>query len=313
MYRWVGLSLFVVTAAALVGCGSIVRVARDFSFTASWEDYQRVVVNTHNGRVELAATGTAEIDISGTKSAGGLTYAEAEQNLDQVTIVAEPDAADPTTFRISVDYPVHLRGKSIGASFVIHVPEPCAAEVATGNGSIRAEDLKDNVVLRTSNGSITLSDIAGDVRARTTNGRVKAERIDGKLCVDTSNGSVSVRAVEGACDLETSNGPVEAMDVHADISVTTSNGRIRVEATPPDDASVILRTSNGSIHVTLPATMRGDLALSTSNGRVSTSMDQVSLTSPNWSRRRFEAVMNGGGGGRIVARSSNGSITFICR
>ncbi|HUU95076.1 MAG TPA: DUF4097 family beta strand repeat-containing protein [Phycisphaerae bacterium] len=313
MRRWVGLSLFVVTTTALVGCGSIVRVSRDFSFTAPWEDYQRVVVNTHNGRVELAATGTSEIDISGTKRAGGLTYAEAEENLDQVTIVAEPDAADPTTFRISVDYPAHLRGKSIAASFVIHVPEPCAAEIATGNGSIRAENLRDQVVLRTSNGRITLSDIAGNVRVRTSNGRVEAERIDGELYVDTGNGSVSVRALEGVCELETSNGAVEAVDVRGDISVTTSNGRIRVEAAPPEDASVILRTSNGSIHVTLPATMRGDLTLSTSNGRVSTSMDQVSLTSPSWSRRRFEAVMNGGGGGRIVARSSNGSITFICR
>jgi hypothetical protein len=313
MYRRVGLSLFVVTAAALVGCGSVVRVSRDFSFTAPWEDYQRVVVSTHNGRVELAATGTSEIDISGTKSAGGLTFAEAEENLEQVAIVAEPDGADPTILRIGVDYPVHLRNKSIGASFVVHVPEPCAAEITTGNGSIRAENLQDEVVLRTSNGRITLSDIAGNVRANTTNGRVEAEGINGKLCVDTSNGSVSVRAVQGACELETSNGPVEAMDVQADISVTTSNGRIHVEATPPDEASVILRTSNGSIHVTLPATMRGDLTLTTSNGRVSTSMDQVSLTKPSFSKRRFEAVMNGGGEGRVVARTSNGSITFICR
>jgi len=313
MRRWVAFSLFVVTAAALVGCGSVVRVSRDFSFTAPWEDYQHVVVTTHNGRVELAAAGTSEIDISGTKSAGGLTYAEAEENLDQVTIVAEPDAADPTTFRISVDYPAHLRSKSIGASFVIRVPEPCAAEITTGNGEIRAENLRDNVVLRTSNGSITLSDIAGSVRARTTNGRVEAERIEGALHVDSSNGPVSARDIGGTCEVETSNGSVEAMDVHGDIGITTSNGRIRVEATPPDDASVILRTSNGSIHVTLPATMRADLTLSTNNGRVSTSMDQATLTSPSWSRRRFEAVMNGGGGGRIAVRSSNGSITFICR
>jgi hypothetical protein len=313
MRRWAGLSLFVVTATALVGCGSVVRVSRDFSFTAPWEDYQRVVVNTCNGRVALAANGTSEINISGTKRAGGLTYAEAEENLDQVTIVAEPDGADPKTFRISVDYPLHLRNKSIGASFVIRVPEPCAAEITTGNGSIHAENLSDSVVLRTSNGRITLSDVAGDVRIRTSNGRVEAEDIEGKLCVDSSNGSVSVRAVEGACELETSNGSVETRDVRGDIRVTNSNGRIRVEATPPDDASVVLRSSNGSIHVTLPATMRADLTLSTSNGRVSTSMDQVTLTSPNWSRRRFEAVMNGGGGGRIVARTSNGSITFVCR
>ena len=301
-------------AAAATGCGATpFRASESFALDLPWDDYQRIVVRTHNGHVELLADETETIRVAGVKRAGGLTLAEARDNLDQVAIIAEPDAGDPTTFVIELEVPDSLRNKSIGASFDIRVPQPCAADIATDNGHIRFRGGKDSALLRTSNGRVTVEQVNGRVEAYTSNGLIHAVFITGDLRADTNNGRIIVDTIEGDCRLETSNGRIRVRKAGGSVRAITSNGSIAVTATPPPAGQVILRTSNGSITADLPPNLRGTLEIHTSNGRVSTNLDGVSLTGVRWSKRSFEAEMNGGGDGRISARTSNGSITLNCR
>jgi hypothetical protein len=296
MRRWVLASVLAATASALTGCGTtLVRVSERFSLDAPWEGYQRVVVRTANGHVELFSGEGDEIRISGEKRAGGLTLGEAYDNLDQLRIVAAPDESDPTTFVIKYDFPETLRYKQLGASFDIRVPEPCTADITTGNGHIHVRGLKERALLRTCNGRIIIEDVDGHIDAETSNGRIIAE------------------SVGGECRLRTSNGRVEVREARGNVWVNTSNGAIWAQATPPPEGEVVLHTSNGPIHADLPANLRGTLTLHTSNGRVSTELHDVTLNDPRWSNHSFEAKMNGGGNGKIVARTSNGSITLNCR
>jgi hypothetical protein len=315
MPRWFWLSGLAVIALAITGCGSpLVRVTEHFSLDAPWQDYQRVVVRTANGHVELLPGTGDEIQITGVKQAGGLTLIDAQHNLEQLTVIAEPDAADPTTFVVELQFPELLRHRSIGASFDVSVPESCAADIKTGNGYIRARGLKDRVTLQTSNGRITVEDANGRVEAVTRNGRVHAMNIVGELEIDTSNGRIIADSVDGNCRLTTSNGSVEARAVVGDLRVTTSNGGIIVNAEPAAEGEVILRTSNGSIRAELPPNIQGTLSLRCSNGRLDTDFDEsTTLTRPRWSKHSFEAQLNGGGDGRIEAYTSNGSITLNCR
>jgi hypothetical protein len=296
MRRW-GLALVLAAMlAALTGCGgTLVRVSERFTLNAPWDDYQRVVVRTANGHVELSSGEGDEIRISGTKRAGGLTLGEAYDNLDQLTVVAEADESDPTTVVIECDFPEALRHKQLGASFDIRVPKPCAADVATGNGRIHVRGLKERALLKTSNGGITVEDVDGNVEAATSNGRIIAE------------------SVGGDCRLRTSNGRIEVRSAHGNVWATTSNGAIRAEATPPPEGEVVLQTSNGAIRADLPSNLRAALELHTSNGHVSTDLGDVTITDLHWSRHSFRAKINGGGAGRISARTSNGSITLNCR
>jgi len=306
-----GLALIVIAAP---GCGStLVRVSERFALDVPWNDYQRVVVRTHNGHVELLTDEGEGIRISGVKRAGGLTWAEAQDNLDQLTIVAEPDQADPTTLAVELDAPDLLRHKSIGASFDIHVPQPCAADIATDNGHIHVRRARDTALLRTNNGAITVEQVDGRVDASTSNGRVHAVSITGDLQANTSNGRLIADTVDGNCQLTTSNGRIRVRKANGSVWATTSNGSIDVSATPPPAGEVVLRTSNGSITADLPPNLQGTLDIHSSNGRVSTDLDGISLTRVRWSKRSFEAEMNGGGEGRISARTSNGSITLNCR
>jgi hypothetical protein len=311
MRRSVLISGLALTLVAAPGCGStLVRLSERFVLDLPWDDYQRVVVRTRNGYVELLADEGEGLRISGVKRAGGLTWGEAQANLDQLTIVAEPDQADPTTLAIKLDAPDLLRHKSIGASFDIHVPQPCAADIATDNGHIHVRRARDSALLRTSNGAITVEHVEGRVDASTSNGPIHAVSITGDLQANTSNGRLIADTVDGDCRLTTSNGRIRVSKANGSVWATTSNG---VSTTPPPAGEVVLRTSNGSITAELPLNLRGTLDIHTSNGQVSTDLEGVTLTRVRWSKRSFQAEMNGGGEGRISARTSNGSITLNCR
>jgi DUF4097 and DUF4098 domain-containing protein YvlB len=309
------LSLSVILlAAAVTGCsGTPFRASESFALDLPWGDYQRFVVRTRNGHVELLTHEAGDLQVSGVKRAGGLTPDEAHDNLDQVTIMAEPDGADPTTFVLELDFPQSLRHKSIGASFDIHVPQPCATDITTDNGYIHLRGGKDAALLQTSNGRITVEQVDGRVDAATSNGLVHAVHINGSLRAKTSNGRVIADQIDGDCRLETSNGSIRVRDADGSVWASTSNGRIIVSATPPATGEVVLRTSNGSITADLPPNMCGTLDIHAGGGRVSTSLGEIALTGVRWSKHSFEAEMNGGGEGRISARTSNGSIRLNCR
>jgi hypothetical protein len=281
---------------ALAGCnGALCREAERFLLDVPWDGYERVVVRTGNGHVELLSGGGDDIRISGVKRAGGLTWKEARENLDRLTIIAQPDQADPTTFRIELKVPPELCNKGPGASFDVRVPEACAADIATGNGRVRVCGLK------------------GSAQVHSSNGRIIVQDVDGSVGAGTSNGSIVVSSVAGDCQLKTSNGRIEVQDVDGSVSAATSNGSIFVRATPPPEGYAVLQTSNGSIRALLPPNMRGRLSLCTGHGRVSTDLEGVTLADPRWSKDSMEAEINGGGKGKVVARTSNGSITLECR
>jgi hypothetical protein len=307
------LSLFLVASAA-TGCGTtLIRVSESFALDLPWDDCQRVVVRTHNGHVELLAEEGDKLRVRGTKQAGGLTWTEAHDHLDQLTITAQPDDADPTTFVIELNAPESLRNQSIGASFDVRLPRPCAADVATDNGHIRIRGGKGAVRLRTSNARISIEQVDGRVEAFTSNGPVHATFLTGDLQAETSNGRVIVDTIDGDCHLNTSNGAIRVRKAGGSVWATTSNRSIAVSATPPPTGEIVLRTSNGPISADLPPNLRGTLDLRTSNGHVTTKLGAVPLTGVRWSRHSFEAAMNGGGEGRVSARTSNSSIRLNCR
>lgn len=292
----------------LTGCGSLVHVRHQFELSADWRDYTGIAVQNMNGRVELIPHEGDAVRVEGEKYAGGSTSNEANRRLEQVRIVAGPDATDGGTLRISVEVPNDWRNGSVGARLRILVPRAVSADIGTSNGSIRVERMAGLVKARTTNGRIEAIEINGSVQASSSNGSILAQRVKGDFEANTSNGSVSAVAVAGKCDINTSNGSVRVEQAMGDVTVVTSNGRIEIDGAPPDEAAIVLRTSNASIMAALPSTMKAELDLRTINGRVK--IEDVTLTATHESRTHVEGKMNGGGSGRVVLISSNGNVTL---
>lgn len=294
------------------GCAGSFRAEREFSLSAAWEDYDGLIVRTRNGRIDLEPHDRPDVAVSGTLRARGATQSQAQEHLDALQVVVERDEEDPRRLRIELRYPEELRRHSVGADLVVRVPRPCAAQLDSSNGSLRVCRMSGRVRAVTSNGEVSAADIAGEVELLSSNGSILAERIDGPLTAETSNGAVTARRVGGDCTLTTSNGRIEAVDVRGSLRASSSNGGVAIDAQPPPGAGLMLRTSNGDIRATLPAGFGATLELRAPDGRIRADFAGASVRSLAQSRSLLEAEMNGGGG-RISATTSNGSIELRCR
>ncbi len=348
MNRQVALPMFAVTLFVLSGCRTYCADQR-FDLTAPWKDYQRIVVRSPKGSVTLRTADVPEIRISGTMRAIAFAPSKAEENLKHVEIIAEPDTSKPSVFVIRVRHPWWLGSRSVGGSFEIQVPAPCAADIRTRDGAITVSGLTDEAILKTSHNDVTIDGVTGRVQAWTRNGAIVAENVMGNLTAETTNGPIRVKAIQGDCGLTTSNGrivaesvtgnltaetttgrieakairgtcrlqtsigTIEAEDIHGGIEAMVSIGDIRAEVIPPEDADVAARTRYGSIDLTLPAGLKADLDLRTDNGVVQMGLENVPLRVQLWSQNHVRASINGGGGTRIVAATSSGLITLKSR
>jgi len=126
--------------------------------------------------------------------------------------------------------------------------------------------------VRTVNGKVTIRRVTGEVEARTTNGAVRVENVAGKVNCRTVNGSISVSLRK-----------ISRFD------------------------EMSLRTVNGSIRLAVPQDIRADIEASTVNGHISSDLP-IELRG-RISRRSLHGKINGGGG-FIILKTVNGSITL---
>ncbi len=311
MKRIVVLALASASVLATLGCAA--QATRDFSMAGPWQDCERLVVRTRNGRVSVAVADVNEVRVDGQKRVRGVSIGDAQKQLDALEIVVGPDEQSPGTFVVELRVPASLAERSPGCDFVIKVPAPCAADVHTSNGSIVAEGLRGQAVLETSNGSIRVRDLAGNLRADTCNARIDVRGVRGDVVAKTSNGSVVVRENVGNCQVETANGSVDVVAEDGNVQLSTSNATIQADVTPREEGSVVLDTSNGTIYLTVPADMKAEMQLDTSNGALRAERRDVPYQVKRQTHDHLRAALNGGGNGRIKAETSNGSITVDFR
>ncbi len=307
------LRLFVLVAlvSPSFACQNSFTARQDFSLEADWNNYENVRVESRNGSIALELGTDRKVSITGTKTAAGASDAEAQQNVAQLEIVAEPDATSASTLVVRLVVPAPLEHRRVGASMRLVVPQAVAGEVRTSNGGIEVSKMR-SAKLRSSNGSIQVSDIQNDVELRTSNGAVSATRVGGALVADSSNGNISVREIGGNCTLESSNGRIEMEETRGSVWANTSNAAIRLAARPRSGDKLVLDTSNGNVHITIPEDLSGSVALRTSNGKISTRLGKAVVQQQQSSKSTYSAELNQGGPAQLSATTSNGAITLEC-
>jgi DUF4097 and DUF4098 domain-containing protein YvlB len=207
----------------------------------------------------------------------------------------------------------------------IRVPSHYNVKLSTSGGDVDLGDLTGNANVHTSGGDIKMARINGDVYARTSGGGLHLASASGTANVHSSGGDIEVENSGGALEAKTSGGSIEIGRAASTLVLHTSGGGIRIrDALDTIDAS----TSGGSIHARLSHQPHGDSLLSTSGGDVvvelsgnfgasvdaHTSGGGIDTNVPVtiMGRKDEDTLVGtiGGGGPRLVLRTSGGGISI---
>ena len=194
-----------------------------------------LVLETHNGSVNISAAAGGEITIKASLEARARSKSRAEALLAGTQVKVE--STDGGT-KITVEYPSTGATESVGVSFDVAVPPDTKVEASSHNGAIGAAGVEGDMVLRSHNGKIVAENIRGGVDAETRNGAITCNGASGPVRLTTYNGAVHVACAEGA--------------TAPDVVATTRNGGITFECGEGLSAALDLRTRNGSVSVSLP-------------------------------------------------------------
>lgn len=179
--------------------------------------------------------------------------------------------------------------------------------IATSDGDVAAELLNGaQVSVTTSDGDISLARLEGEaITARTSDGDINIDLLDGEGEVRTSDGDILIaRAVGPALFARTSDGSLSIAELQvASARLQTSDGNIDVARATGD---VTASASDGNIVIGLPEGAGADVALRGDRVRVE---GEITIGG-ELGRDRVDGVINGGGA-RIEARTSDGTVTLI--
>src|SRR5690606_31391557 len=139
--------------------------------------------------------------------ARGLTEEEARQALGRLR-PAFSHGAD--SLRLRVGPSGGPDGRSGRGEIRLGVPEGTDLRVVARDGSVRVEDVRGSVAVRTPNGRIEGEGARGPIVLESSNGSIECEAHDALVSALTSNGSITFRGslAPGTSRMVTENGPV---------------------------------------------------------------------------------------------------------
>jgi hypothetical protein len=252
------------------------QITQNFNLSSAFTGINTVRVVNPNGsitmRIDPAATNVA---VTGDKSTPGtIANTTTTNQLNQITINAQPVTANSSTLQIEAIIPVGSGAMTDTVDFVITVPAGVDMDLNTQNGDITVDGNTGVVLARTTNGVITITNNIGNVNASTSNAALALGNITGNVIG------------------------------------TTNNAPINVTARIPAGGTINLNNNNGEITLQVPTATAATMTLTTNNGTVSTNLSGFFVTNRQQpAANAFSATLNGGGG-QIFASTANANITF---
>lgn len=263
----------------------------------------RVSIEGFNGSIDVTGWDRDVVSISGSK------YASRESVMKDIKIDV---VSDPNSLRVRAIRPIE-NNCNCGVRYSVKVPRKAILEnIATSNGSVRAESLDAEAHLKTSNGGIKVFDLKGSLDAHTSNATVELVKYQGAATVKTSNGSIKAEGLKGSIDGATSNGSVNVSISEPDSRpavLRTSNASITLEMDAWKNSDIKATTSNGSVNLKLPSSVNAELRASTSNGQITTDYE---ITTSRFSKNNIAGKI-GSGGALIDISTSNGNVRLLKR
>ncbi len=270
------LGLLLVTVSLLAaGAAGAETLTEKLDRTLPLQAGSQVRLSNVNGSVTLEAWDRNEVRIEAEKKvkAGDADVARKYMAQLKIDITQGPDG-----LRIDTKHPRResglfdwMFGKDVNANvtYRLHVPRRAALSIASVNGGVSVTGTR------------------------------------GKANLETVNGGITVKDVQGAMTLETVNGSIDVLRSAGALKAGSVNGAIEAQLSGlPDGSEIRLTSTNGGILLRLPQDARLSIDAGTTNGRVNS---DLSIEGGQPGKRSLKGDLNGGGG-KLYARTTNGSI-----
>jgi len=211
----------------------------------------RVRMQSWDGRVDMVPSTDGNLYVEAAVNAWGPSDAEAKRRAEMVKI--KVDQGDVIDISRNPDQQYNIRYK-VDVKYRIMVPQGMDVTVENGTGSIRADNLKADLDIKSENGSIELSNIIGSVFINGEGGEVRCRNLDGTLEAEMENGSIYIK------------------DVTKDVRVNGRHGRIEVSSINPITANYNVSSESGEIIFKLPETSNATVSATTKTGALQGSL-----------------------------------------
>ena len=197
--------------------------------------------------------------------------------------------------------------KERGLEATVTVPVDFNARVKSAGGSVRLQELRGDVDIHSSGGSIGVGDVDGQIELKSSGGSIKIAAVSGDAKIQSSGGSITIERAGAAVDASTSGGSIKVEEIAGPLRASTSGGSVRANLTETPGSDSELSTSGGSIEVRLASHVAVDIDARASGGSVS---ESIGVDATTKSKSRLVGTV-GGGGPRMVLRSSGGSVRLV--
>lgn len=257
----------------------------------AWSPMSLTVENRY-GPVQIAASASNEVGITGTLARGDSLVVEEGNRRIEIRVVGGG----------------HRTGKT---SLGVRLPPGNAVDATTLDGSLQVSGTGGVVRLRSGSGEIR---VEGDVRtltAETLSGVVISRASARGVVIGTGSGNIEVDGARGFLEISTVGGRVDVRNSFVDQStITTVNGPVRFEGSFGPHAVVRFDTYVGNIDLLLAYAVDATFTVSTFGGSIKNGLGPEAVNSSRYAPGKDLAFTIGAGTAQVVVDTFGGTVSL---
>jgi hypothetical protein len=255
------LFLLLVSVLALV---SLSAQAEEWRKTFSVSGTPDIVVDTNDAEIRVYASERKDVE--------AIVFTEGYKIGDLNIVDRQTGNRVELRVRVPHQWGISLGGHSRSVKIELNVPRQSDMNLHTGDGNIRLQGVKGNLLLDTGDGEIEALDSAGPMKADTRDGNIRVDGVFAALDVHTGDGNILVTVAAGS-------------KMNSNWLLRTGDGNVELRLPEGFAANLDAHTGDGHVSVDFPVTIEGGIRESTIRGKMN------------------------GGGQLLELRSGDGNIT----
>ena len=229
-----------------------------------------LTLEAETGSIQVDSWTNDEVEIHIQKRIEGRRADRARSAFEEIEVVLTRRDNDVHIRIADNDESVFFRNR-VTVVMNVRVPESCALDLTTVDGSIEIRNTKGPVTARAVDGDIEIGPADSQVDAVTTDGNIEIEEVtgdvtaravDGDIEISNTRGTVTANAVDGNIDIRHVTGEVIARATDGDIEIRAAQSAVNVDAV---DGNIETWNTEGNVDA---STLEGHIGLFETQGYV---------------------------------------------